>query len=720
MRQINTLLAGAIGTLLTQPGFAAEQTLSKIRVEAESEADPFKANDQESATKSTLSIRETPQAISVVTSESMDERQVRDVTSALELVAGLVPSSESTLGGPFAGRGLEQSEGFSLRGQTLNNARDIRVDGFVMAASQFDVALFDRIEVLKGPSSTLYGQGSLGGFINFVRKKPTAERNLDVSLQAGSWNTYRAEADITGALDDAADWQGRLITAYDDGDSFIDGVWTRKGVVAPSMRWQPREGTTVLMEALYQKDTFVPSHGVPLFVENNRLRMPSIPRSRFIGAPSANDSSSRNEAVDLRVDQTLSDTWLATLLLEKGRNKFARYFDNYGHGGLSEAGDTKLYADTYRQKDDLWSGELRVDGFFEAFGRKHQVLLGVERRENEFSGAFAYSYVGVGNIYSGEFPTDGTLARDLPVDTWTGENRNSGAYAQFLFSVADRTKILAGLRRDRAEQAAGVDEQTKEATTLRVGVTHDVADNITAYATYGESFNPVEQLAFDNTLLDPERGKAVEAGLKTEWFDRRLGVTLALYQLELDKRPIPDPDPAHQALNPDASISAGLQRNRGLEIELNGSPFPGFTIAAGAAWGTSKYVDRNDPSFGLVPYGFINRNAGAYAAYEWQDGALRGFGAGATYTYVGKRSFAYGGLVDLGFVNNATSDQLWFEGYDRTDLNFFYNGLTDWRFALQVRNVFDQTYIEHMRDIESNNYFGAPRAYLMTARYAFR
>ena len=151
----------------------------------------------------------------------MDERQVRDVTSALELVAVLVPSSESTRGGPFAGRGLEQSEGFSLRGQTLNNARDIRVDGFVMAASQFDVALFDRIEVIKGPASTLYGQCSLGGFINFVRKKPQAERNVEMSLQAGSWNTWRAEADITGALDEAADWQGRFVAAYDDGDSFM-------------------------------------------------------------------------------------------------------------------------------------------------------------------------------------------------------------------------------------------------------------------------------------------------------------------------------------------------------------------------------------------------------------------------------------------------------------------------------------------------------------------
>lgn len=714
------LLAAAVGAALSSAALAQQtDTLKKIRVEADT--DPgLNAGDQESATKTPLSLRETPQAVSIVTEQSIDQRQARDVTSALELVAGLVPSAESTIGGPFAGRGLEQNEGFSLRGQTLVSGRDIRVDGFVMAASKFDLALFERIEVLKGPSSMLYGQGSVGGFINYVRKRPQPERSASVALQAGSWNTYRAEADITGALDQDAELLGRLVAVYDDADSFIDGVWTRSSVLAPSVEWQLGERTRVLMELLYQDDRFVPSHGIPLFVENNRLRIPDIPRSRFVGQPSVDDSMSRNSAIDMRVDHELDERWLASLVLQKGKNKYARYFDNYGHGGLSAAGDTNLYADTYRQTDDLWSGELRVDGRFAAFGHDHQLLLGMERRQNDFSGAFAYTQVGVGNIYSGEFPSDGTRARDLAVDEWSGESRNTGAYAQLLFTAAERTKLLAGVRRDRAEQFNDGDAQTSYATTVRFGVTQELSQNISAYASYGESFNPVEELAYDNTLLDPERGAGYEIGLKTDWFGQKLGVTLALYQLELDHRPIPDPDPDHQALNPDASISAGLQRNKGIEVEVTGSPLPGLTVAAGIAWMSSKYVDPDDPSFGLTPYGFINRNAGIFAAYEWQQGAMRGFGIGATYTYVGKRSFAYGGLVDLGYVDGATSDQLWFEGYDRTDLNFYYNALPAWRLSLQVRNVFDQTYIEHMRDVESNNYFGAPRSYLMSAQYTFK
>jgi TonB-dependent siderophore receptor len=607
-----------------------------------------------------------------------------------------------------------------VRGQELNPDRDARVDGFMMAASKFDVALFESIEVLKGPASSLYGQGSVGGLINFVRKKPQAERNASIELQAGSWNTYRAEADVTGAIDADANLAGRLIAVYDDGDSFIDGVWTRSTTLAPSLDWQIGERTSALVEFLYQDDRFVPSHGIPLFVDSNRLRVPNIPRSRFVGAPSGNDSTSRNTTLSTRLDQQLSDDWLAALILQKGENKFRRYFDNYGHGGLSPQGDTYLYADTYGEQEDFWASELRLDGRFDAFGREHRVLVGVERNKKELDGLFAYSEVGVGNIYSGEFPTDGTLARDLEVDQWTTTTRNTGAYAQLLLHVADRTKIIAGLRRDKAEQGTGSDQLTSRATTKRIGVTQELTPNVSAYASYGESFNPVDSLAYDFSLLEPERGEGYEVGLKTEWFDSRLSATLALYRLELDKRPIPDPDPEHQQQNPDASVSAGLMRNDGIEIEFNGSPLPGLEFSAAISWAESKFRDRRDPEFGLVPYGFIKRNAGVYASYELQSGPLQGAGVAATHTYVGKRSFAYAGLVELGYVNNATSDQLWFEGYDRTDLSFFYNALSDWKLSLQVRNVLDQTYIEHMRDVESNNYFGSPRAYLFSARYAFK
>lgn len=693
--------------------------LQKVKVEGRSPFDPppepvgMKADYQSSATKSTLSIRETPQAITVVTRESMDRRQVRDLTSALELTAGLVPASSSTIGGPFAGRGLEMNEQFSLRGQDLNGQRDMRVDGFALSSPELDLVLFDRVEVVKGPSSMLYGQGSLGGFINFIRKKPQAEARTSVVGQIGSWDTYRAELDTTGTLTENGELRGRLVAAYDDSGSFIDGVWTKSTVLAPNVDWQINDKTQLYLDLIYQDSDFRPSHGVPLRVDGDKLHMPDIPRSRMTGEPPSTDSYSDSRIATARVDHQLNDDWLVTLALQGGNQKFGRFFDNYAHGGLDEFGDTNLYADTYTTDDDFWATELRVDGRFEAFGREHQVLMGLERNRRTYESTFAYQLVGVGNIYTNEYPSDGTRAVDLDADSWSGFTENAGAYAQFIFGISDRMKILAGLRYDETEQTTDADDATKDDVTTRVGLTYDLSSNLTTYAAYGESFSPVEEQTYDHKLLDPKTGESFEVGLKSDWFDGRLGVTLALFRQELNNVPIPDP--AH----PDGSISGGEQRNDGVEIEVSGSPMPGLEIVAGYGWVDSEYTDRADPEYGLVPYGTIEENGGISVSYELQEGMLRGLGAGFTYTYVGTRSFAYAGLVDQGYVTGATSDQLWFDGFERTDFNFFYTALENWDLSLQVRNVFDDTYIERMRDIESNNYFGSPRAYLLRAEYSF-
>src|SRR5262245_58947340 len=152
----------------------------------------------------------------------------------MELSAG-AGSGTSSGGGPFAGPSPRVADQFSLRGQRLDGDRDVRIDGFSAGAQRnnFDLASFERIEVVKGPSSLLYGQGSLGGFINLVRKKPQAEFAVSASGQVGSYDTYRAEGDITGAFDSSEALRGRLVFAYDDSGSFIDDVHSRLAVVSP-------------------------------------------------------------------------------------------------------------------------------------------------------------------------------------------------------------------------------------------------------------------------------------------------------------------------------------------------------------------------------------------------------------------------------------------------------------------------------------------------------
>jgi iron complex outermembrane receptor protein len=265
-------------------------------------------------------------------------------------------------------------------------------------------------------------------------------------------------------------------------------------------------------------------------------------------------------------------------------------------------------------------------------------------------------------------------------------------------------------RDNHVEGGMLVDDTVADATTLNFGATYDFSKNVTGYVRYAESFTPVTAITTSGEILDPETGQSYELGVKTEWFDRRLGASLAVFRQDRDNVPMPDPT------NPDFSVSGGLQRTKGIEIELAGSPVDGLTLGAAAAWFDSEHIDPADESFGLTPYGAFQNLAGLFASYELQGGPLRGFGFGATLAIVGKLSLSFGGS---GSLYGTGTDALFVDGYERLDLNFYYKGIPKWNFALQVRKATDEVYIERSRDASGSNYFGSPRAALFRAEYKF-
>ncbi len=224
---------GPGGTYTVRPAAPAQATpespvrtgeqaveLDPITVIAQPLEQGFKANMQETATKTRLPIRETPQSISVITQDSLEARQVTDLGQALETAAGVSLYSGS---GPFAGRDIFGLGAILIRGIDTDFLTDIREDGFAspIFAAQPDLAPYERIEVVKGPSS-LYGRGSAGGFINRVRKKPLPEFRAGIAPSIGSFDFYRVDADATGPLFASDRARGRLVFAYEDAGSFVD------------------------------------------------------------------------------------------------------------------------------------------------------------------------------------------------------------------------------------------------------------------------------------------------------------------------------------------------------------------------------------------------------------------------------------------------------------------------------------------------------------------
>ncbi len=723
-----TQLSRRVALALASVSLVAGEALAPRTVEAQSaprdaadgpDADivvtGFRAEEQGSATKTSLPIRETPQSISVTTRESMDARQVRDLTSALELTAGLT-SGNAADGGPFAGRGLGGGEGFMLRGQDLDGRRDVRMDGFVVASRVFDMAAFERIEVVRGPSSVLYGQGSLGGFINMIRRKPQAETSATFVASAGSFDTYRAELDVTGALGDDERARGRVTAALDDSGSFTSHVDTRTWLVAPSLSVEVGEDTTILAQVLYQRDDYTPSRGMPLRQDGNELFIPNIDSALFTGIPSQEESFGKVHLATVEVDKPLGDRWLMALLFQKSGVSTERFFDAYSNACcLDTSGDVIMYSDKARAEGDSWAGEIRLDGTFDAFGREHRILLGFEHAQRDDDLAFGYTYLGdgsgydFGNLYSRDFNADfaipgGARYQNFDFD-FTNENLDRGAYAQLILSVAERARLLIGARYDHSDidhlnnNTGQLDSKKDDEWTMRTGLTYDASEHITAYGIFAQTFNPtVDARSESGRILDPETGEGLELGLKTEWFDARFGASLAVFRQELDNIPITDPT------NRNFSINGGLQRTDGVELEASGIVADGFTLGAAWSWLDSEYVDPRDENFGQSPGGLIERQSSVFASYELQSGRLRGLGFGLSYVDVGKR-IEYGNQ----FLN----------GYERADVNFYYNALERWQLSLQVRNVGDERYIERLRDQYQDNFFGAPRAFLLRSEHRF-
>ena len=695
--------------------------------DAPAEEGGFKAQYQTTATKMAMSLKETPQAISVVTRDSLDARQVMDLATAVELTAGTSNSGDGggSFPGPgaFAGRGQHEQK-FVLRGQPS----DVRTDGFRTtgiygSSSGVDMAVFERVEVVKGPAG-FYGQGSLGGFINQVRKKPQAEFAASVSAHIGSFDSYRTQGDITGALTDDENIRGQLTMLYDNSGAFVGDLESERFLLAPSVEFIVNENTQVLMQFLYQKDQFDSYPGVPMNLVGNELELYDGLSSRTTLYGKTGDKSTVEIAeANVTVKHQLSDQWLASLLLQSAKRQ-----QNVVQGNSGSVYDGFLYNSSDRDdwNRESWAGELRLEGSFEAFGFEHQALIGLEKnaQNRQRENAASYTYIGDPNTFDGDFSDYRFIpAEEMPTAFDKDEKiENQAVYAQVMLSVYERTKLLLGARYDDNYQrviasyptglgTAYRDEKNNKKLTYRVGLTQIVNDNISAYGIYATSFLPTMSAGKDE-ILDPQIGDGFELGLKTDWFDDKLAVTLAAYRQELDNRPITDPESRTDDLQGTYSMSAGLHRTDGLELEVTGSPFPGLTLAGAASWMDNEFTEEGDNQ-GLSIDGSVDQQFSLYANYEWQQGPLTGFSLGATLVRVGDRKF---------LSTNAQFEtvQANIDGYQRVDLNVSYTGIKNWNMNLLVRNVTDENYIDAANgNLYTGYYFGSPRAAMFKVTYNF-
>ncbi len=652
--------------------------------------------------KGTQTLKEIPQSVSVVTRQQLDDQNLNSLSDAMRNVTGITVETLSS-GGNISG--------FISRGYTLDS---IQVDGLRAPAGAgnlsagFDLAIYDRIEVMRGPSGLYQGTGEPGGSVNLVRKRPLQEFAFSAQASVGSWDYYRAVADLSTPFDSEGKVRGRFIAAYEDRGSFVDRVNSERPTLYGIIEADLTPHTTLAAGITHQRSRTTPAFGLPAYADGSLL--------------------------DVRRGTNLSAEW--NRIEEEATELFADLEHRLEGGGVVKAsvfhrdtdtptrqttwpnravdpltGDTNLVAWSYRNHWKTTGADAHLNLPIEAFGREHSLLVGAD-----------YSYTRKQFNYGGGtlFPTNVyEPVIDMPMPDMEQVNGNDGRTSEFglytraNFQATDNLKFIAGARLGwwkndarNANQYFGDFSQTETRiaarTTPYAGLVYDLTPQVSAYASYTSIFQPQTETDAQGNTLSPRVGRQIETGLKGAFMDGRLNAHAALFQIVDRNRAMGDLN------NPMYSVAAGKVRSQGFETEISGSPLPNWDIVAGYAYTQTKYLEAAAATEGLSYSTITPRHAiNLWTRYRFTQPTLEGFSVGTGVRWNS------GNYLQSGNVR-------WDQGsyaVVSAQVGYRYNRHVEG--TLTVDNLFDRKYYEKLGGASRQNYYGQPRSVMLTLRYQY-
>lgn len=621
----------------------------------------YAAVDALTGTKSNALLRDLPITVSVVPHQLIEDRAIVRLSEALDNVAGAQRKQ---------GYGGVENFGAYLRGfdssfLTLRNG--IRDYGFYTLR---DTANVERFEVLKGPGSVLYGAVYPGGITNTITKKPVSDPLARIQLSAGSFDRYRAEADLGGPV--ASNVFYRLNLAYEDAGSFRDQVSSKGYFIAPVATWVINDRTNLTLEVERKHSEYTWDLGLP--------RNPAsftVPISRFLGEPSGLNKVD-STYVSSRFEHEFTPGWKLRQVLG-----YAWTDGDYklrSPTGLAADGRTvnRVAYDNWEKSHSLVIQHELV-GDFQALGFEHNLVAGVEHYETQQSYSFFFSSLAPIDLFNavyGAQPEPGGFV----LFAEQSDVKATGAYVQDLISLSERWKLLLGGRYDRVKNS-GVDltdgsksaRAPDKAFSPQVGLVFQPDTATSLYASYGESFLSVTSgRTRDGSDLEPETGQQLEVGIKRLWLNGRLSTSLALYDIKRQNVSTPDP------VVPTFRIQTGEQTSRGAELEVAGSLVRGWDVAFSASYIDAKVSRDNTFRVGSKLPGAPEYSASLWNKYTVQGGSLAGLELGGGVYYVDSRAVA---LPNPAFE---------LPSYVRVDAMIAYP-FGDWRVQVNVKNLTDET-----------------------------
>lgn len=687
-------------------GGRGEAALAEVRVAAQTERDgttegsgSYKAQYANTATKLSLSPRETPQTVSVVTRQQMDDFGMASVVDALGAVSGITAVDRGDWVSNY------YSRGFLLQSQYDGIPNPNNTGAAYSAGPQIDAAFLDRVEVLQGASGLTSGAGYPGGTINLVHKRPTAEFQANAELQLGSWSHRRAVGDISGPLVDSGRIRGRLVAVTDDKDSFTDYVHSRRRGLYGVLEADLSPSTRLTASIRYQENSGRQnSAGIPVASDGSDL---GLPRSTYIGSPRA-DFPEDDRIYKMGIEQKLGNDWKLTAAYSHNQVTANATEWTWFSGNVNRAtgeGATLYYDEYYRSKRRINAFDAFVSGPFHLLGRKHEAALGLNG--SAYISTYNATYFASENVNAYTF-NPGNLPAATGLDVFSGQDktRQWGVYGAAKFSLTDSLKLITGMRISNYESHSGDTVTAKESGKISpyAGALYDIDQQYTAYVSYSDIFSPQTYKSANGSFVKPVTGANYEMGVKGELLDKKLNVSGALFHLEQKNMAVVDTSVAYDTANVCNGYcykAADRITSKRVEFSANGQITSDLNLMAGYTYVHSKYTSPKDSSYAS----YLPKHALRLAAnYRIPGTALSVGGTARFQSHVDYAGTGYnihqGGLAIFGLIAQ-------YRITPRAEVN------------LAINNLFDKRYYSSLGQGLTYHFYGAPINGAVSLRYRF-
>jgi iron complex outermembrane receptor protein len=667
------------------------------------------------STKTNTPLIETPQSVTVVTREQLDLQGSPTVFDALRYTAGV--------GGE---RGVNLTDdSFNLRGFAAGLASApmaIYRDGLKQLGGTYaepsEPYSLERVEVIRGPASVLYGQIAPGGLINLVGKQPMDTELRELKVDLGSFGRKQIGGDFAGAIDKDGVWTYRLTGLVRDSDTMVEHIPDDRRYVAPALRFRPSSDTSFTILARYQDSRSAFNWGLPAVGTVARSVYGALPRYLFTGEPGFDKFTTEVFSIGYRFEHRFSEIFAFRQNFNHWESALA-WDAAYGSSLQSNQRYLNRFGYMRRDKYNSWTVDNQLEGHFFLGPVEQTALLGVDYQNYRWNYRTWRGTVAALDLLNPLYGAP-VLMNAAPNNDSLIATDQLGLYFQDQVKIDRHWVVVLGGRQDWSNsnttsyRAMTTTLAPQNAFTGRAALMYLFDMGLSPYGSFSTSFEPQTAMTYTSTLLPAKTGEQYEVGVKFQPPDANYLLTFAAYQLTQQNVPSADPDASHLAINPSAQVAVGEVRSRGFEVEAKATIAENLDLIGSYTYVESKIQKSNTGTIGQSLPG-VPRNAFSawfdykpnFAGTRFEGMELDGLSFGAGVRYNGP-TFSPP-LASASSVYKVP-------GYAVVDAMVAYER-QGWRLALNVANLFDNKYVAACYFSTPECFYGEQRKLTASLRY---